>query len=185
MNLKLSALFLSLASAQLFAKGDDLPCNPIDIFVPFNVGIEAVKTNNHQLAFDIFCDLSFKGDYRAQFRLAKYYDGTNQAGQETNKVYAWVWANLSNSVIKSTNRARYIADLTAKLSVDEMQEAKSLLLSSQAQIPSGGRFDQQFEPLDYDKIKAKYEKETESKEYTGSRIKQDEPPKNLGIWHIN
>lgn len=182
MKLKLSSLLLTLVSAQLFAKNDDLPCNPMDVFVPFNVGIQAEKTNNHKLAFDIFCDLSFKGDYRAQFRLAKYYYGDNQSTQDTNEIYAWVWANLSNSVIKSTNRARFIADLTAKLSADELKEARRLLENSQRQIPSGGRFDQEFEPLDYDKIKAKYEKETESKEYTGSRIKQDEPPKNLGIW---
>lgn len=185
MKLKLSMFVLLLVSKPLFAQEDAVACNQIDVFVPFNVAIQAFKTNNHQLAFDIFCDLSFRGDYRAQFRLAKYYSTPNDAVQKPNKVYAWVWANLSNSVVKSTNRARYIATLTDTLTPENLQEAQKLLLTARVSIPSGERFDQKFEPIDYLKIKSQYEKDTQSKEYTGSRLKKDEPPKNLGIWQFN
>lgn len=173
---------LLLCCANLSAQEADLPCNVIDTFVPFKAGVKAAKSNNHELAFDIFCNLSFKGDYRAQFRLAKYYDGSHASIEETNKVYAWVWANLSNAMVKSTQRAGYIAQLKSQLSADELQLAQKLWRVSKHKIPTGIRLDQQFEPLNYEKLLRKHNRKTE---YTGSRIKKETPPKNLGIFLVN
>lgn len=185
MNIKWLLVILLFSTSTTYAETGKVACNQLDTFMPYKAGIKAAESDNMALAFDIFCNLSFNGDYRAQFKLAQYYDGIHKSEEAENKVYAWVWASLSNSVVKSTKRNKYIEKLSIRMSNEELIQAQRLFAASKAKIPSGLRIDQMFEPLDYEAILKKYKRDTAPKEYTGSRLKKDKPPENLGIIQFN
>ena len=175
----LTAIILFTASTVCTAKENDArSCNKLDKFFSYKAGIVAEKKNVLSLSFDIFCNLAFQGDYRAQFKMAKYYkDGLNDY-VEPNLIYAYVWARISNFHIISRKREKFIKELKALLTENERQNSDQLFWSAVRIIPVGARIDMEYKPIDLDKILKKH---NERKAYTGSRIKRQKPPENLGI----
>jgi len=178
MKLLVAILFL-LTSSNCIGE-DDKPrnCNKLNNFFPYKAGIVAEKKEAYTLSFDIFCNLAFKGDYRAQFKMAKYYKSGIDEYVEPNLIYAYVWARISNFHIESRKRDNFIKQLKTSLNEKEKNQSDKLFWTAVRVIPGGARIDMKYEPIDLEKI---LEKQNHKKYYTGSRIKRKTPPENLGI----
>ncbi|QBY03887.1 hypothetical protein E2K93_05600 [Thalassotalea sp. HSM 43] len=148
-------------------------------FFPYKAGIQAQQDERHEEAFDIFCQLSFKGDYRAQFQMAQYFAVGVTDYIEADPVFAVLWADLANSRKKSVKRQRFIDTTKATLTDEQHKVFITLLPRFLQSVPTGQRIDMQFEPLDLNKLYQEYQKAREPQEYTGSRIKRDKPPINV------
>lgn len=167
-----------IISSTVEANESDEACKKIEAFFPYKAGIVAEKSGEPEYAFDIFCNLAFKGDYRAQFKLAQYYREGIENYIEPNNVYATVWAKIANSKILTRKKTDFINDLLKGLSSDDIKEINMLYASAKKVIPTGNRIDMKYKPLDLEKILKEHNKK---KQYTGSRIRRSEPPPGLGI----
>lgn len=147
--------------------------------VTYGDAIRTQKAGNVKEAFSKYCNLAFAGDYRSQFKMAQYYTGDIQTNFNNNYELAWVWASLSNGHVISANRSRFIEALEKKLSQEQLNQAKALLIESKEIVKTGIRIDQEMKPVDLFKIMKQYQKRTAKKAYTGSRIKKDEAPSNV------
>ncbi len=172
-------LAVSLCSQSLLATEPN-SCQDLQAFFPYKAGVQAQQDGHHAQAFDIFCNLSFKGDYRAQFKMAYYFDTGVKGYIDSDLVFALLWAKLSNHKIKSLKRKRFIEQLEASLTQEQMNKFRSVYYKFIAKMPTGNRIDMQYEPLDLQKLYKVYQEDRAPKTYTGSRIKRDKPPINLG-----
>lgn len=170
----LLAIFPSLTKAN----ESEGACTKIEAFFPYKAGIVAERAGEPEYAFDIFCNLAFKGDYRAQFKLAQYYSEGIENYIEPNNTYAAVWAKLSNSEIVTRKKSDYIERILNHLSKEDISEVNKLYSSAISFIPTGNRIDMKYKPLDLQKILKEHNKK---EKYTGSRIRRSEPPPGLGI----
>lgn len=153
-----------------------------DDFITFKMAKIAQSQQHTDDAIDLFCNLAFSGDYRAQFQLAQYYAKSLPSDLQQNNTFAWVWTRLSNATVVSRHRTDYLTALEAKMSDDERKEARKIYNQARQAIRTDLRIDQQLPPLDWAKIMANYEKENGKQEYTGTRIKRDDKPMNLSIF---
>lgn len=151
-------------------------------FITYKMAKIAQSQQHTADAIDLFCNLAFSGDYRAQFQLAQYYAKTLPSDLQQNNAFAWVWTRLSNATVVSRHRSEYLSALESRMSDDERKEAKKIYYQAKLAIRTDLRIDQQLPPLDWAKIMANYEKENGKQEYTGTRIKRDDKPMNLSIF---
>jgi len=170
-------LFVVFSSA-VEANESNEACKKIDVFFPYKAGIVAERAGEQEYAFDIFCNLAFKGDYRAQFQLAQYYREGIENYIEPNIVYATVWAKIANSKIETRRKSSFIEELIERLTKDNLNEVNKLYASARTIVPTGIRIDMKYKPLDLDRILKEHNKK---KQYTGSRIRRSEPPPGLGV----
>lgn len=173
-------IFISLLlySSFVYSNQSEGACKKMDTFFPYKAGIVAEKSGESEYAFDIFCNLAFKGDYRAQFKLAQYYNHGLENYIEPNKVYAVVWARIANTKIPTRRKSNFIEQVMSELPGTETNEVDELYSSAIRMIPTGIRIDMKYKPLDLKKI---LEEHNKKKQYTGTRIKRSEPPAGLGI----
>ncbi|MCW9029355.1 MAG: hypothetical protein OQJ80_10520 [Kangiella sp.] len=175
---KLMFITLFLYSSFVYSNQSDGACKKIDTFFPYKAGIVAEKSGEPEYAFDIFCNLAFKGDYRAQFKLAQYYNQGLENYIEPNKVYAVVWARIANTKILTRRKSNFIEQVMSELPDTGINQVDELYSSAIRMIPTGIRIDMKYKPLDLKKI---LEEHNKKQQYTGSRIKRSEPPAGLGI----
>jgi hypothetical protein len=169
------SIVLSLSMEVLAEEGSD--CVKLGSFFPYKAGIYAEQKSFQKInAFDIFCNLSYKGDYRAQFKLAKYYEKGVPDYVDANLTYALIWAKLSNSQIKSRKRQIYIDRLIKTLDEKEINTANKLYDVVKLYMPSGLRIDMEYKEIDLEEVFR-----NQKKEYTGSRIKRKKPFNNISI----
>ncbi|TQV73888.1 hypothetical protein FLL45_13570 [Aliikangiella marina] len=179
----LLALFVSVSQAEASNEESSEPkCESSGEFVSYKAGVYAEKSNKKAHAFNLYCNVAYKGDYRAQFKLARLYLHGIDGYLSSNKVVAGVWARISNSVARSVKRKNLINQIESELSKDELAELNSIYTTARALIPSGNRIDHQYIKEDL----SKYLKD-EKRVYTGSRIKRkkDNAPNNLDTFDFN
>ncbi|MCW8878277.1 MAG: hypothetical protein OQK51_14605 [Kangiellaceae bacterium] len=153
-------------------------CKPLSEFVPYKAGVKVEKRGEHKKAFDIYCHLAIQGDYRAQFKIAQYFDTGIKGELEPNLVHSYVWAKYANHYVKSRKRAEFAANIGAKLTEEQRAMASSAYTLLASIMPGGLRIDMQYKPIDIAKL---LKEKRKKKKFTGSNIKRDEAPTNLGI----
>lgn len=174
----LGLLFLMIFTAVVDANETKGACKKLDTFFPYKAGIEAERASEVEYAFDIFCNLAFKGDYRAQFKLAQYYNSGIKNYIEQNQVFALVWAKIANTKILTRRKSDFISQLMNQLPESQLVEVDGLYATAIRSVPTGIRVDMKYKPIDLQKI---LEEHNKKKSYTGTRIKRSEPPPGLGI----
>jgi hypothetical protein len=166
-------IFLSFAINAV--ENQNQPCNDTDTFFPFKAGREAEQSQHHIEAFDIYCQLAFRGDYRAQFKLATYYHNGIDNYIAVDQQFAYFWAKLANLKIESRKKSLFVAQLKEKLTDKQFLQAEKRFLTLASKVPTGSRIDQKYKPIDLAKLLKKRKKQRKQ-EYTGSRIKRDKMP---------
>ncbi len=162
-------LILACDASAIDIKKD---CESPDLFFPYKAGIQAEKDNLIQQAFAIFCNLAFKGDYRAQFKLAQYYhQGIEDVVQQDQEV-AYLWARLSNAYVISKKRTIFIEKIYQAFDAEKKQRLNKLALGLLQTIPTGARIDMQYKPIDYKKLWKQQKKKNEPKKQTWTNIKK-------------
>lgn len=165
------------------AENAELPCeNDFDSFFPYKAGIQAEQDNLTLEAFNIFCVLAFKGDYRAQFKLAQYYEKGIPGLIDSDFEFAYIWAALSNSQVVSKKRNDFIESIYNLISEERKQTVHLKYQRATQMIPSGFRIDMQYKAIDYQKLFELNKKRQEKKSVTGSHIKRDKPILNTQIF---
>ncbi len=160
-----------------------LPCgDDFDTFYPYKAGIQAEKDDLTEEAFIIFCQLAFKGDYRAQFKLAQYYSNGITGLIDPDLEFAYIWAALSNSQVVSKKRADYKETIFASIPEDRQEVLISQYKRALQMVPSGLRIDMQYKPINYQKLFEQNKKRSEKKSVTGSHMKRDKPILNTQIF---
>ncbi|PHS18793.1 MAG: hypothetical protein COA86_06355 [Kangiella sp.] len=171
----LIAIFLMFFATVLSATD----CKNENKFYSYKAAVFAEKKNKFPQALNIYCNLAYKGDHRAQYKLAKiYFNGIDGVVHKDNAI-AFLWALLSNSVINSVKKENLINEITAVMEEHELElviENNRHILEN---IPSGRRIDQKYSDIDLTKY-LKDQKIT----YTGSRIKRKKGdlPSNMTIF---
>lgn len=153
-------------------------CKPLSEFVPYKAGVKVEKQGDHKKAFDIYCHLAIQGDYRAQFKIAQYFHSGIEGEVETNLVHAYIWAKYSNHYVKSRKRGEFAARIANALSEEQRAAASSSYTMLASVIPGGRRIDMLYKPIDLAKL---LKEKNKKKKFTGSNIKRNEAPTNLGI----
>ncbi len=174
----LVSFLLLIYSSLLSASENEGACKKLDTFFPYKAGIVAERSGEVEYAFDIYCDLAFKGDYRAQFKLAQFYSNGIEGYIEPNQIFAVVWAKIANAKIVTRKKSDFIEQLVSELPQKEVEESNKLYTAAIRAVPTGIRIDMKYKPLDLKKI---LEEHNKKQLYTGSRIKRKEPPPGLGI----
>ena len=160
-----------------------LPCgDDFDTFYPYKAGVQAEQDQLTEEAFQIFCQLAFKGDYRAQFKLAEYYAQGIPGLIDPDLEFAYIWAALSNSQVVSKRRADFKDSLVTSIPEERLHALASQLKRALQMVPSGARIDMQYKPIDYQKLIEQNKKRREKKTVTGSHIKRDKPILNTKIF---
>ena len=115
-------------------------CAPLQSVYSYSAGVQAQKEGYDVAAFDIFCNLAVRGDYRSQYKLAQYYLSGIENYLQPNKNYAYVWAKISNSYVLSRNRQRLVDEIAAGISREEQEKQNNLLYAAVLRsIPAGTR----------------------------------------------
>lgn len=169
-------LLISLALIFVTSTLSANECRELSGFYTYKAGILLQNEGKNEEAFDVFCNLAYQGDYRAQFKLSRYYKTGIENSVEANEVYALIWAKLSNNSIKSKKRQQFILSLKESMITPQIAQALELFSAVSRIIPTHRRIDQQFKPIDWKRVKRQI-----YKEYTGSRIKRKEPFGNVKI----
>lgn len=160
-----------------------LPCgDDFDTFYPYKAGIQAEKDDLILEAFQIYCQLSFKGDYRAQFKMAQYYAMGIPGFVDPDLEFAYIWAALSNSQVVSKKRTDFMESLLVSIPEERHEELTAKYHRARQMVPSGARIDMQHKPIDYQKLFEQNKKRREKKKVTGSHIKRDKPILNTKIF---
>lgn len=139
-------------------------CKKSNKFFPYKAGVIAAK-ENAESAFEIFCSLAIKGDYRSQFKIANYYYNGILGYLDESEIDAYVWAKLSISHVKSLKKENFLIKIQQGLSDLDLSKANTIYELAVQLIPSGNRIDGQYEPID---LNAYIKEKTTT---TGSRIK--------------
>jgi hypothetical protein len=169
-------ILLILFISTVLRANDQIACGENSSFLAYKAGVYAEKNGFIEDSFDIYCQLAFQGDYRAQFKLAQFYKQGIPNILNEDVSFAYVWAKLSNSYIQSTKRSSYIQKIKLALNHNELINAEKLYDLAKSTINTGRRIDQEYKKLDLDK----YLNKNRSKSYTtGSRIKDNEPILNV------
>jgi len=178
-------LFLTFFSGYLFAESIAYSgCNYSNEFYSYKAAKQAENEGFIEDALGIYCTLAFRGDYRAQYQMALFYENGVDELIESNVEVAYLWATLSNKAVHSKKRQDTIDRLenTLRAQSDFNREKQMLLTRAIAQlsliIPTGRRIDMKYEPID---LRKAMEEKNKKREYTGSRIKRDKPPGFLSI----
>ncbi len=159
-------------------KAENNSCKVLSKFFPYKAGVALEKKGKHNNAFDIYCHLAIQGDYRAQFKIAQYFQTGIEGKLEASSVHAIVWAKFANYYIKSRKRADFISSVEQNLSEEQLAIASERFSFMVSMMPGGRRIDMQYKPIDIaELIKEKKKK----RKFTGSNIKKDKAPINLGI----
>ncbi len=178
-TLMLIIYFLGVIHFPLIAEQKN-NCVATDKFFPYKAGVFAEKKGTPTTAFNIYCNLAYKGDYRAQFKLAQYFSHGIPELVEPDKVQSYLWASLSNYSVKSKKRERFILQLEKSFAEDELNKLKRTVHKARKYIPVGARIDMQYKALDLEKLIEKAKKD-EKKVYTGSRLKSKKPPGTVSV----
>ena len=149
-------------------------CTIYEEFPFYQSGVLAEKAGETFNAFEIYCNLAFRGDYRAQFKLAQLYQSGVDGHFSSDLKMAYVWASMANSYVFSKRKQKLIDELTAALDSEALAAAKKLYGSTAIVLPTGRRIDQNHEPVD---VKELWKKKQQI--FTGSRIKTDKPIRSL------
>jgi len=169
-------ILLVFIVSSVVKANEQIDCGENSDFIAYKAGVYAEKNGFIEDSFDIYCQLAFQGDYRAQFKLAEFYKQGIPNTLKQDATYAYVWAKLSNSYMQSTKRSSYIQKIKLSLNVDELKNAEKLYDLAKVSINTGRRIDQEYKKLDLDK----YLNKSRSESYTtGSRIKDNESILNV------
>jgi hypothetical protein len=169
-------ILLILFISTVLRANDQISCGENSSFLAYKAGVYAEKNGFIEDSFDIYCQLAFQGDYRAQFKLAQFYKQGIPNILKEDVFFAYVWAKLSNSYIQSTKRSSYIQKIKSSLNVTELKNAEKLYDIAKVTLNTGRRIDQEYKKLDFDKFLNKSRSEAYT---TGSRIKDNEPILNV------
>lgn len=169
---------LFLATLTLASESNDSFCNNSDKFFPFKAAKEAEKSNYKIEAFDMYCQLAFKGDYRAQYQLANFYNSGIDDYVPVDFEFAYLWAKLANSQIPSRKKSLLINELSNKLTSSQLKNADNKFIVFSQRVPTGRRIDQEYKSIDLAK-ELRLMKKRRKQEYVGSRIKKDKMPEHL------
>ena len=174
--MRLIILFVSCAiTINLYAQEIEV-CNIYDEYPLYPAGIKAEKEGHRFNAFEIYCNLAFRGDYRAQFKMAQMYrDGIKDHVNQDLQM-AYIWARLANSYATSKRKQKLVDEISAEMDAQALKEAEGLYTSVVVVIPTGRRIDQDHAPVDLDKLR-----KSKKKLFTGSRIKGGKPIRSLDV----
>ncbi|TPH15716.1 hypothetical protein [Litorilituus lipolyticus] len=180
--MKLAILFILtlFSSFALSSEVNGSLCNSSDKFFPYKAAKKAEKSDYIIEAFNMYCQLAFNGDYRAQYKLASFYSQGIKNYVSVDKEFAYLWAKLANSQVQSRKKSLLVDKLAGQLTNSQRVNADKNFLVFVQKIPSGRRIDQEYEPIDLAKELRLMEKRRKN-EFVGSRIKKDEMPKHLKI----
>ncbi len=165
-------LFTLLQSFCSHANEVESGCENLNLFIPYKAGVQAEKQQLNQQAFAIYCQLAFKGDYRAQFKLAKYYYHGIENFLEQDLQTAYLWAVLSNSYVVSSNRTKLTEKIYSLFNEREKSELVVLANNFVNLIPSGNRIDMEYKPIDYQKLIKLNKEKLKPKKQTWTNIKK-------------
>ena len=126
-----------------------------DEFKVYIEGIKAEKTGDLVLAFEIYCDLAVRGDYRAQYKLASMYQNGIKGRLKPDLRTAYFWAHISNSHAYSRKKQILMEELAKQLEADVLDDAKNLADKAIDVLPRGRRLDQVTEPITAEELKKK------------------------------
>ena len=153
-------------------------CVPLPEFFPYKAGIEAEKRGKDSKAFEIYCSLAVQGDYRAQFKLAKYYLDGIRGYIEPNKVLAHVWSRMSIFSVQSRKRKELEKSVKKTLTEHQINRSDQIFWTIVRVIPSNQRIDMAFKPLNLEDYLIKDDKPRFSREMISTRIKKKEKKKS-------